>query len=105
MPRIAYTVAAEVPDRVKLDQYIQWLTGGHIGRVLHFGAQSATVVRRDHDLPDDPFRIEVRYIFPTRRALEIYLRQHAPVLRAEGLAMFPPEFGIRFERTIGEIVE
>lgn len=39
-----------------------------------------------------------------RACFETYERDHAPRLRAEGLARFPVESGIRYSRSLGEIV-
>jgi hypothetical protein len=50
-----------------------------------------------------PVRVQSRYVFPDRAHLDDYLAHHAPRLRAEGLARFPPERGISMTREIGAI--
>jgi hypothetical protein len=42
-------------------------------------------------------------VFPSRKAFDTYLRDHAPALRADSLKHFPPESGITFERQVAEI--
>jgi hypothetical protein len=61
------------------------------------------IVRLDPE-PGQPPRVETRYVFPTRETFDQYISQHAPALRQEGLERFPPERGIRMERTVGLIV-
>ena len=47
---------------------------------------------------------EVRYRFPSRQAFDHYEQEIAPRLRAEGLKRFPPEKGISYRRSVGEVV-
>lgn len=103
MASIAYTVRALCPDPLTAQEYVDWLKGGHIQEVIKGGALSAAVIRLD-DQPAGPHRVEVRYQFADRAALDRYLAQFAPALRADGLKRFPPERGVAFERTVGEIV-
>lgn len=100
--RIVHTVAATLPDRRSADDYVRWLEGGHIGAVLELGAHSALVVRITD--PAAPIRIESRYIFSTRTLFDRYIERHAVALRADGLKRFPPESGVTFARTVGEII-
>jgi len=101
MTKTAYTVTATLPDEQTAEEYIQWLNGGHIQAVLAGGAESAMVVRTDE--PATPLFVETRYLFPTRDALTRYLQHAAPALRAEGLARFPAERGVRFSREVGTV--
>ncbi|MCB0216747.1 MAG: DUF4286 family protein [Chloroflexi bacterium] len=100
----AYTVHAsfEGSDPGLIDAWIAWLAEGHLAEVLAAGALEASVLRLD-DAAGTPPRCEARYRFPSRAAFEAYLRDSAPRLRAEGLARFPPESGIRYARSQGEI--
>ena len=95
-----YTVLARFDDPAVGSEWIEWLTGGHCAEVLAAGATDARLIR--HEGPDTV--VEVRYGFPDRRAFEEYERRHAPRLRREGLERFPPERGISYRRTVGEIV-
>jgi Domain of unknown function (DUF4286) len=100
MPTIAYTVTATFDDVALATEWLRWLTGGHIAEVVAGGATAAEVVALDGDKPT----FEVRYRFPSREAFAAYERDHAPRLRAEGLRLFPPERGVAYRRTIGEVV-
>lgn len=100
MAAIAYTVQATLPTSQMRDAYVAWLQQGHIDEVVAGGAESGSVVVITE--PADPIRVQARYIFRTRDAYDRYIQAVAPGLRAKGLALFPPESGIRFERTVGE---
>lgn len=79
----------------------EWLTSRHLADVLAAGARTAEVVVWD----GEPLTLEVRYMFANREAFTTYERDHAPRLRAEGLALFPPnELGLTFRRQTGEII-
>lgn len=106
MPPIAYTVRATLPDEPTAREYIAWLKGGHVDAVLRAGARSATIVRLDGPAgPGGGVCVEVRYLFPSREAFDRYEREHAPALRAEGLARFGPGSGrtVSFERSVGQV--
>lgn len=102
MGMLAYTVTAELPSREVRDAYLTWLAEGHVEAVIEGGAISGSIVRIDD--PAEPFRVETRYLFAGRDDLDTYVRDHAPALRADGLARFGPETGVRFVRTIGEVI-
>lgn len=109
MPSILYTVRATCPSVPVRGRYLAWLSPNHIMEVMKGGATGARII-----LPDrinDPARpelveraiVEVQYVFPSRKAFDTYVRDHAPALRADGLKKFPPESGITFERQVAEI--
>lgn len=102
MGMIAYTVTAELPNPEIRRAYLNWLSQGHVDDVLEGGALSGAIVRIDD--PAEPIRVETRYLFAGRDDLEVYLRDYAPALRADGLARFGPETGVRFSRTVGELI-
>lgn len=101
MMAMAYSVSATCPDEATRDEYVAWLRGGHVDAVIAGGADSATIVVFEGEARP---RAEVRYVFSSRERYERYLREHAPGLRAEGLAKFPPERGVVFARTLGHLV-
>ncbi|MFN0011256.1 MAG: DUF4286 family protein [Phycisphaerales bacterium] len=101
---VAYTVRATCPSPAVAAAYVAWLEGGHVDQVMKGGAHSAMIVRLDAERPGDEARVEVRYVFSTREVFDRYIREHAPGLRADGLKHFGPETGVRFERTVGEIL-
>lgn len=100
MQAVAYTVAVEFDHEATAAEWLAWLTGGHIAEVLAGGAEGAEVVRLDG--PRAAF--EVRYRFASRAAFAAYERDHAPRLRAEGLKLFPPERGVSYRRSLGDVV-
>jgi hypothetical protein len=102
--RLAYTVVARFPDEVIRDEYVEWLRRGHVAQVIKGGATSAAIVILDRAAAD-PIEIEVRYLFPSRAVFDAYVERHAPALRSEGLAKFPPERGVTFRRTIGRAID
>ena len=105
MPRIAYNVTATFSDQAGRERYLAWLTPGHVGQVLAGGASSAQVIAIDHDDAGGGLKVEARYVFVSREALERYFTVHAPALRADGLKHFGPETGVIFARSVGEIVD
>ena len=102
MNAIAYTVIASLPDAAVASEYIEWLKGGHIQRVVAGGALDARIVRVEQ--PAMPIQVESRYTFPGRAEFEAYLRDTAPSLRAEGLERFPVSRGVSFDRRVGSVV-
>lgn len=100
---IAYTVTVTFDDPKVADEWIAWLRDEHLAEVIAGGVLDAEVIRFDQAL-QTPCRGEVRYHFASREALEIYERDHAPRLRAEGLKRFPPERGLVYARSLGEVV-
>ena len=97
---VAYTVTATFADAAVADEWLAWLTGGHLAEVLTGGATDAEVIEQD----GSPRSFEVRYHFPSREAFAAYERDHAPRLRAEGLRLFPPERGVSYRRSVGVVV-
>jgi hypothetical protein len=100
MPVVAYTVYATFTDTVLASEWLRWLTERHIADVLSAGARDAEIIQLDG--PAQSF--EIRYHFASREAFARYERDHAPRLRAEGLERFPPEKGVSYARTVGEVV-
>lgn len=99
---IAYTVSCTFNDKAVAEEWIAWLREEHLAEVCAAapGILDAEVIRCD----GTPVRCEVRYHFASRQAFALYEKNHAPRLRAEGLKRFPPERGLKYERTLGEVV-
>jgi hypothetical protein len=95
-------------DRELMEEFLTWLRDRHVADVCAAGAVSADLVRLD-PTSDLPNALEVRYRFASREAFELYEREHAPRLRAEGLAEIVRLGGVAdrvtFVRTIGELVD
>lgn len=100
MARVAYTVTATLPDAPTRDSYEGWLLSGHVQQVLAGGATRAEVVR----LIEPPLQVQSRYEFASEGEYEGYLRDHAPALRAEGIARFGGVPGVSFRREVGTIL-
>lgn len=103
----SYTVICEFDDESVAQEWVDWLRDEHLWDVCKAGAIDAEVIAVDRD-DDHALRNvwirEVRYHFHDRSAFEIYVRDHAPRLREEGLKRFPPQRGLRYARRSGEIV-
>lgn len=106
MSEIAYTVSCTFADAAVAERWLAWLKDKHLADVLAGGATHATVVQYTEQLedPQAAVHLEVRYRFASREAFEVYEREHAPALRAEGLERFPLSLGLTYSRRVGEIV-
>ncbi len=92
---VIYEVELEV-DRIIEAEYRVWLDA-HIAEIL---ALPGFVSARRFERQDPPaaagrFAICVHYQLLDRAALDAYLSQHAPRLRADGLARFGGRFDAR----------
>lgn len=96
----AYIVRCEFADPTVGEAWAAWLRDEHLADVCNAGALDAEVIRVD----TEPTCYEVRYHFASRDAFATYERDHAPRLREEGLKRFPPERGVTYTRTTGEVV-
>lgn len=103
MPTIQYTVRATCPDVQTRSRFLAWLSPNHVMEVMKGGASAVRIVLPDRENESGPAVVETQYTFPSRKALDTYLRDHAPALRADGLKHFPPESGVTFTRQIAEI--
>jgi len=102
MSEVWYMVRATLPDEDTRDAYLKWIQGGHLDQVIRGGASTARLVRVDE--PPQPLDVLAMYTFPSRGAFDLYLRDHAPRLRAEGLERFGPQNGVSFRRQVGTIL-
>lgn len=97
---LVYTVRIEVPSEAVADELARWFEDDHAGEVVRAGAIDAEIVRLD----GTPVVLEARYHFASREAFAAYEAGPAAGLRADGLARFGPERGVRMSRTIGEVL-
>jgi quinol monooxygenase YgiN len=82
---VVYEVRVAVDAEVR-DDYRAWLDG-HVREILSLpGFERAELYVEEAEGGEPVFVI--RYHLVSREALEHYLRDHAPRLRAEGLARF-----------------
>jgi hypothetical protein len=103
MPTILYTVRASCPSIQARGRFLAWLSPDHVLQVKAGGATAARIVLPDRADDAAPAIVETQYAFPSRKAFDAYIRDQAPVLRAEVHKKFPPESGISFERQVAEI--
>jgi hypothetical protein len=89
-----YTVVTTAETLALRDAFVAWLVNGHLADVCAAGARSGEIIVRD-----DGLVVESRYVFASRAAFADYERDHAPRLRAEGLALFPR--GLGYQRSTG----
>jgi hypothetical protein len=94
--RLIYTVRIDFDDAVLRDEFGLWLRDRHIADVLAAGAQSAKLHVHASELA-----IEIRYTFNSRAEFETYERDHAPRLRADGIAFLAGRTA-RFTRTTSD---
>jgi hypothetical protein len=106
MSTVTYSVTATFASPETCDRYIEWLMGGHCRAVIEGGALRADIARLDFDPTSAGtpagHRVQVRYVFASRRTLDRYVREVAPALRAEGVALWGTL--ATFERTVGDVV-
>jgi hypothetical protein len=91
-----YTVRIDFDDATLRDEFGIWLRDHHIKDVLAAGAQGAKLY-----VHGDTYAIDVRYTFDSREDFEAYERDHAPRLRADGIAFLAGRTA-RFTRTTSE---
>jgi hypothetical protein len=103
MPAILYTVRTTCPSRQVRGRFLAWLSPDHLLQVKAGGATAARVVLPDSAGDDVRAFVETQYVFPSRKAFDAYIREHAPVLRADAMKHFPPESGVTFDRQAAEI--
>lgn len=126
MPALLYTVRATCPNLHVRGRFLSWLTPNHVAEVMKGGATAVRIVlpdrinnpvrgehvestdRESDAAPASPELaeravVETQYVFPSRKAFDTYVRDHAPALRADGLKHFPPESGVTYTRQVAEI--
>ena len=94
---VHYEVQARFNDEATARRWEAWLRDKHIAYVVAAGAREGHLLRVDADAPT----LVAQYGFDSRAALERYLADHAPRLRAEGTALFPPD-QVTYTRRIAE---
>ena len=91
-----------MPDEHTRTAYLEWIQSGHLDQVRRGGATTATLVKVLE--PASPLEVASIYTFASREAFDVYLRDHAPRLRSEGVARFGPQSGVTFRRQVGTIL-
>jgi hypothetical protein len=106
---LVYDVRIAIDDVRAFEAFVAWLVDRHVDDVCDAAGCAADVVVLDPRPDAGPRAVHVRYRFASREAFEAYERDHAPRLRAEGLAELArhgvaPSHGATFTRSTGEIV-
>ena len=99
MTRLLYEVTAAVQDHRLLDDWVRWMRETHLAEVVAAGAESGRLVQVDGATST----FLCQYEFTSRAALDRYLSDHAPRLRAEGAARFDAQ-QVSYARRTGEIL-
>ena len=103
MPAILYTVRATCRDIPQRGRFLSWLSPNHLLQVKAGGATTVRVVLPDRANDNASAIVETQYAFPSRKAFDTYIRDHAPALREDAMKHFPPESGVTFARQVAEI--
>lgn len=103
MPDILYTVRATCPSIQVRGRFLSWLSPNHVMGVMQGGATGARIVLPDQAAGDARAVVETQYVFPSRKAFDAYVRDHAPALRSNALSHFPAASGVTWERQVAEI--
>lgn len=91
----SYTVRCQIDDPKVAQSWLDWLVREHVQDVITAGAEAAEIFQMDQST------FEIRYRFKSRQSFEHYEQNHAPHLRAQGLAKFPLELGLEYSRSTG----
>ncbi len=94
---VIYEITAVVEPSL-VSQYEQYMLTRHIPNLLATGYFTGASLARS-----EPGRYRVRYEAATREALDRYLSEHAPRLRADFDAHFPT--GVQLTREVWETVQ
>jgi len=97
---VFYDVRCTFTDPDVARRWVAWLREEHLQEVLDAGAATAAVAR----VRGEGWVYEARYTFASAEAFAVYEAEEAPRLRAEGLARFPLELGLVYERRVGDAV-
>ena len=99
MTPVFYEVTAAIQDRSILVEWVRWMGETHLDDVVAAGATRGRLIRIDG--PTATFVCQ--YEFASRSALDRYLSEHAPRLRAEGVALFDSD-QVSYTRRTGDIL-
>ncbi len=103
MPAILYSVRVTCPSVQVRGRFLSWLAPNHILEVKARGATAARVILLDRENESGPAIVETQYVFPSRKAYDTYVREHAAAMRADAQKHFPPESGVTFARQVAEL--
>ena len=97
MSGLVYEVDADVDAGLRED-YLHWLAA-HVAEIVALpGFEGAQVYEVVEPALPDVLRVCIRYRLADADALQAYLREHAPRLRADGVARFGER--VRMQRRV-----
>ena len=96
MPGVTYEITATVREDLCAD-YERYMIERHIPDLMETDAFARATFSRS-----EPGRYRIRYEAHSRESLDVYLRDHAPRLRAHMLESFPD--GVELTREEWDIV-
>ncbi len=102
MPAILYTVRATCPSVQIRGRFLSWLSPNHVAAIMARGASAVRIILPELT-PEGRAPVETQYVFPSRKAYDTYIRDHAPAMRSDALSHFPAESGVTWERQVAEI--
>jgi hypothetical protein len=95
-----YTVTATLASQAALQPYIEWLNNGHIQALLPWAFDAQVIILEPLSECELP-QVQSCYRFPSRTDFELYQKEGAPKLQAEGKELARQLGGISFTRTWG----
>lgn len=102
LPPLLYIVRCRFAEGCEdiAGRWLDWLGERHLAEVLAAGAISAEIFQ----MKEPPLQFEIHYRFASELDFAHYEQNHAPRLRADGLARFPLSLGLSYERRSGYLV-
>ena len=108
--RCLYEVTATLTSLEARDRYLAWLRAGHAAALLSWALRAEVSALNPSEPLDSAERqawqVKSSYVFQDREAYERYVREGAPALRAEGLALaaeLEPLGGVSFTRSLSDV--
>lgn len=99
-PLHSYTVRVRFESAETSQRWVAWMYDEHVEAVLEAGALSCELVQ----VEAEALVFEARYLFADKTAFQRYEAEQAPRLRQAGLAKFPVESGVRYERRQATVI-
>jgi hypothetical protein len=105
---IRYTVTATLSSKDHLEDYLAWLSEGHIQAVVNAGGLTGeyNVLNQEEGTDNGMVQVASIYTFPNLEALNGYFNGVAAVLRQEGITRFvETKKVVKFDRFVGTIMK
>ena len=96
-----YQVTATLRGAWETEQYLRWLSDGHVAAVCHWATDAEIVHMHAPETNEPTHHVMSVYWFEGHDAFKTYEREGAPTLREEGIAFAQTLGGIEFTRSVG----